>query len=54
MTPTILEANVHNFLVQKRIAAVGTLRNNSHLAAKLIYHPREDRFDRPPSARELP
>jgi hypothetical protein len=53
-TPTTLEANVHNFLGQNRIAAVGALRNNSHLAAKLIYQRREDRFDRRASARELP
>jgi uncharacterized protein len=38
MTPTTLEANVHDFLAQKRIAIAGVSRdNNQHPAANLIY-----------------
>jgi predicted CoA-binding protein len=38
MTPTTLEAKVHDFLAQKRIAVVGVSRNNSHHpAGNLIY-----------------
>ena len=38
MTATTLEAKVHDFLAQKRIAVAGVSRNNSHHpAANLIY-----------------
>ena len=39
MTPTSLEAKVHDFLAQKRIAVAGVSRDNSHHpAGNLIYH----------------
>ena len=39
MTPTPLEAKVHDFLAQKRIAVAGVSRDNSHHpVGNLIYH----------------
>ena len=39
MTPTTLDAKVHEFLAQKRIAVAGVSRNNNrHPAGNLIYH----------------
>ena len=39
MTPTTLEAKVHDFLAQKRIAVAGVSRDNSHHpTGNLIYH----------------
>ena len=37
MTRTTLEAKVHDFLAQKRIAVVGVSRNDGHPAGNLIY-----------------
>jgi len=38
MTPTTLEAKIHDFLAQKRIAVAGVSRHNSHHpAGNLIY-----------------
>jgi len=33
MSPTTLEAKVHDFLAQKRIAVVGVSRNDGHRPA---------------------
>ena len=39
VTPTTLEAKVHDFLAQKRIAVAGVSRDNSHHpTGNLIYH----------------
>jgi predicted CoA-binding protein len=39
VTPTTLEAKVHDFLAQKRIAIAGVSRDNSHHpTGNLIYH----------------
>ena len=39
MTPSTLEANVHDFLAQKRIAVAGVSRDNSHHpVGNLIYN----------------